>query len=82
MILYSYHYTYHVLLVITILLLVVGYILQKHVVYEYTGPNTSIRTCSAIHQGWLCVQCEIAVDKGSGLFISPPLGLVSAVAQR
>ena len=47
-ILYSYHYTYHVLLVI-ILLLVVGYIFQKHVVYLYTGPNTSIRTCSAIH---------------------------------
>ena len=53
-IVYSYHYTYHVLLVITILLLVVGYIyipgiLQKHVVYLYAGPNTSIRTCSAIH---------------------------------
>jgi len=69
-ILYSYHYTYHVLLVITILLLVVGYILQKHVVYVYTGPNTSIRTCSAIHHGWLCVPCEIADDKGSGLFLS------------
>ena len=35
-ILYSYRYTYHVLLVKTILLLVVGYILQKHVVYVYT----------------------------------------------
>ena len=67
-ILYSYHYTYHVLLVITILLLVVGYILQKDVVYVYTGPSTSIRTCSAIHHGWLCVPCEIADDKGRGLF--------------
>ena len=41
-ILYSYHYTYHVLLVITILLLVGGYMLQKHVVYVYTGPNLSL----------------------------------------
>ena len=48
-IVYSYHYTYHVLLVITILLLVVGYILQNHVVYLYTGPNTSILTLSLIH---------------------------------
>ena len=71
-ILYSCHYTYHVLLVINILLLVVGYILQKYVVYEYTGPNTSILTCSAIHHGWLCVPFEIADDKGSGLFLYLP----------
>ena len=67
--LYSYHYTYHVLLVTTIQLLVVGYLLQKHEVYVYTGPNTPIRTCSAIHHGCLCVPCEIADYKGSGLFL-------------
>ena len=59
-----------------------GGILQKHVVYVYTGPNTYIRTCSAIHHGWLCVPREIADDKGSGLFISPPLGLVSSRGLR
>ena len=64
------------------MLLVVGFILQKHVVYVYTGPNTSIRACSAIHHGWLCVPCEIADDKGSGLFISRPLGLVSSRGLR
>ena len=55
-----------------ILLLVVGYTskyIKKHV-YVYAGPNTSIRTCSAIHHGWLCVPCEDADDKGSGLFRS------------
>ena len=36
----------------------------------HTGPNTSIRTCSAIHHGWLCVPCVIADDEGSGLFLS------------
>ena len=45
LVLYSYHYTYHVLFVITIRLMVAGYKLQKHVVYVYTAPNTSIRTC-------------------------------------
>ena len=46
-----------------------GFILQKHVVYVYTGSYTSIRTCSAIHHGWLCVPREIADDKLSGFSV-------------
>ena len=37
-------------------------------VYAYTRLNTSIRTCSAIHHGWLCVPCETADDEGVVFF--------------
>ena len=54
-ILYSYHYTYHVLLVITILLLVVGYVLPKTRCLLIYWPQY-VHTCLQCYTPWLVVR--------------------------
>ena len=72
-ILYSYHYTYHVLLVITTSYTAIGnglYITKTRCLRIYR-PQYVHSTCSAIHHGWLCVPCEIADDKREWSFSFP-----------